>query len=229
MEKILKNLENYKKFWTTHTPNEPNLPIYLRNSQPKEEIQLIKQFDALVQKGKERIFDRDYFIPGHVTASVMLVDPTFTKYLLTHHKKLEKWLQLGGHADGEQSPEATALQEAKEESGVNHISILPSSNLLPEMPNPLPIDLDIHDIPAFRNDPAHQHFDFRFLALCHKPDEILCSDESHDIAWFSFDKNDYSHLKEPSLNRLVEKAKAFKEHLLDLPAEFLLATNKKKP
>ena len=223
MDQILRNLTNYKAFWTSHTTSQQNLSLHLQQVDLKKERSRIQKFEELIEKGQKNIFDRHYFHPGHVTASVMLVDPSFKNYLLTHHKKLEKWLQLGGHADGETSPEATALQEAIEESGVSKISLLPNPELLPDMPSPLPIDLDIHDIPPYRDDPSHQHFDFRFLALCHKPSEILCSEESHDIAWFSFDRDDYPHLKEASLFRLIEKAKAIREYLMDLPADYLMA------
>src|SRR5688572_10916647 len=84
--------------------------------------------------------------PGHFTASALVVDAPGERGLLTHHKKLDRWLQLGGHCDGDSNFAAVALREAQEESGIEGLSI-----------DPRPLDLDIHTIPARTGDPEHLH------------------------------------------------------------------------
>jgi 8-oxo-dGTP pyrophosphatase MutT (NUDIX family) len=110
---------------------------------------------------------------GHVTASAWIVDPSRTRALLTHHRKLGRWLQLGGHADGDPDVRAAALREAREESGLASLRFVGDAIY----------DLDVHAIPARRGEPAHEHFDVRF-ALEADPDEpLLVSGESHELAW----------------------------------------------
>lgn len=60
-------------------------------------------------------------LQGHLTGSAWVVDRTRTQTLLTHHRKLDKWLQLGGHADGDPDLLAVALREAREESGLTQL------------------------------------------------------------------------------------------------------------
>ena len=113
-------------------------------------------------------------IDGHFTGSCWLLSPDESALLMTHHKKLGKWLQLGGHADGEQDLLQVALQEAREESGINNIDVI----------FPGVFDLDIHEIPARGKEPAHLHLDLRFaLRAAHW--DCVVSDESHDLAWVS--------------------------------------------
>jgi len=110
---------------------------------------------------------------GHVTASAWIVDPSRTHALLTHHRKLGKWLQLGGHADGETDLRAAAMREAHEESGLISLRFVHEAIY----------DLDVHAIPARPGEPAHDHYDVRF-ALEADPDEpLVVSDESHELAW----------------------------------------------
>jgi 8-oxo-dGTP pyrophosphatase MutT (NUDIX family) len=95
--------------------------------------------------------------PGHVTASAWILSPDGGSCLLTRHKKLGKWLQLGGHVDGEQRVERAALREAREESGLQSFELLAPGREL------LPLDLDVHPIPARGREPGHLHWDVRFL------------------------------------------------------------------
>ena len=90
-----------------------------------------------------RCFERDSWL-GHVTGSAWLVDASGERVLLTHHRKLNKWLQLGGHSDGHPIPLEVALREATEESGVE---VEPVATEL--------FDVDIHEIPARKSDPTH--------------------------------------------------------------------------
>jgi 8-oxo-dGTP pyrophosphatase MutT (NUDIX family) len=119
-----------------------------------------------------RAFFRDH-LPGHLTASCWIVDPTRKFVLLTHHAKLNRWLQPGGHADGEQDLVAVARKEALEETGLTSLKLL-SSEIY---------DIDIHVIPARKEFPEHFHFDVRFLFQADRDERIIISGESHDVAW----------------------------------------------
>ena len=114
---------------------------------------------------------------GHITGSAWLVDPTGTKVLLTHHKKLGKWIQLGGHADGNPDVLVVALREAQEESGLKRIR--PLSDEI--------FDVDVHLIPERESEPAHLHYDIRF-ALQSSETKFMVSDESHSLAWIDISK-----------------------------------------
>ncbi len=113
-------------------------------------------------------------IPGHLTASGLLFDWNLERALLTHHKKLGRWLQLGGHCDGDANLVACALREAQEESGIEDITI-----------DPLPIDLDIHTIPARKEDPEHLHLDTRFVLRAAEGAVEVISHESIELRWFT--------------------------------------------
>lgn len=132
---------------------------------------------------------------GHFTGSAWIVSPDKEEILMTHHKKLEMWLQLGGHADGENDLLKVALREAKEESGIQYFKIL--SNEI--------FDLDIHDIPKHMNEPSHKHYDIRFLLEAdHISSKITISDESYDVAWIPIDEV-IGLNPENSIQRMVEK------------------------
>lgn len=137
-------------------------------------------------------FDRSH-MEGHVTGSAWLVSPGGDAVLLTHHRKLDRWLQLGGHADGEPDILAVALREAEEESGI--AGIVPCGGGI--------LDVDVHPIPARPGEPAHVHFDVRF-ALRAPTTDFRVSEESHRLAWVPIDRlGDYS--TEPSMHRMARK------------------------
>ncbi len=98
-------------------------------------------------------FGRDPHSGGHVTASAFVLSPDGAATLLTHHAKLDRWLQLGGHCDGIADTAFVALKEAYEESGLARLR-LASDQVY---------DVDIHEIPARGADPAHLHYDIRYL------------------------------------------------------------------
>jgi 8-oxo-dGTP pyrophosphatase MutT (NUDIX family) len=126
-------------------------------------------------EGHEDCFDRELAL-GHMTASAWLTNATGDQVLLTHHKKLNKWLQLGGHADGDADLLNVAIREAQEESGVPAIEPV-STDIF---------DIDIHPIPARLNEPQHDHFDVRFWLRVTDPKAVyIVGDESHDLRWFS--------------------------------------------
>ena len=111
-------------------------------------------------------------LAGHFTASSWLVSADGTRTLLTHHRKLGLWLQLGGHADGERDLRIAALKEAQEESGLPALSI--ESGIF---------DLDRHWIPEHKGVPAHWHYDVRYVVRAGAEEGYVVSDESHDLAW----------------------------------------------
>ncbi len=112
-------------------------------------------------------------VEGHLTASALVIDESRGKALLTFHKKLNRWLQLGGHCDGDANLAGAALRECWEESGIDALVI-----------DPAPIDLDIHLIPARKDEPAHLHLDTRFLVYAPHGAKETLSAESHSLGWF---------------------------------------------
>jgi 8-oxo-dGTP pyrophosphatase MutT (NUDIX family) len=117
-------------------------------------------------------------VPGHITASAWILSPDGHRALLTHHRKLDRWLQLGGHVDGEADLHQAALREAREESGMAGFRLCSQQGGLP-----LPLDLDVHPIPARGAEPAHLHWDVRFLLQALPGQELVLSDESHELRW----------------------------------------------
>jgi 8-oxo-dGTP pyrophosphatase MutT (NUDIX family) len=126
----------------------------------------------LLGRGAES-FSRAHFLPGHFTASCYIVDGA-GRILLHHHRRLNRWLQMGGHVDGDEMPLAAALREGREESG------------LPDLVTSSMFDLDVHAIPAGKGEPDHEHFDVRFVARTSRPDAIARdAGESNELAWFT--------------------------------------------
>jgi 8-oxo-dGTP pyrophosphatase MutT (NUDIX family) len=128
----------------------------------------IRQFVLL----NPRCFERS-LVEGHITASAWIVDRTRTHALLHHHRKLGRWLQPGGHADGEADVLCVALKEAREETGM--VELRPISHEI--------FDLDVHEIPARGADPAHYHHDVRFLIEGDRNATPVASDESREVTW----------------------------------------------
>lgn len=143
--------------------------IDYRRRWPDESI-AVDRFMALLG------LDEDPFVrerlAGHFTASAWLVSRDGLRALLTHHRKLDRWLQVGGHADGDADLARAALKEAYEESG------LPGLSLEREI-----FDLDRHWIPEHKGVPAHWHYDVRYVVHAGGSEDFVVSDESHDLAW----------------------------------------------
>lgn len=135
-----------------------------------EEREFISRFLLLLQH--PRSFHRDH-LPGHITGSSFIIDPTGKLTLLTHHATLNKWLQPGGHADGEEDVLNVARREAEEETGLKNFELVLDSIF----------DLDIHPIPERKGFPLHDHYDIRFLFRASTEEPIQISEESHDVAW----------------------------------------------
>lgn len=116
-------------------------------------------------------------LPGHFTGSALVVSHDGARALLHHHRFLDKWLQFGGHCDGEEDVLRVACREAEEESGIANLIVASEK----------PFDLDIHSIPANpkKGEPPHEHFDIRYVLIAPEDAEFIVSDESHDIRWFT--------------------------------------------
>jgi len=136
---------------------------------------------------------------GHITASAWVLDVEHQKVLMLHHKKLDKWLQPGGHADGNEDVLAVARQELEEETGLKEVYLLDEEIF----------DLDIHHIPARKTDAEHEHYDVRFVFSTKYPESIVKNHESNDLKWVALaDVAEYSQ-REPSVMRMVEKSRGF--------------------
>jgi 8-oxo-dGTP pyrophosphatase MutT (NUDIX family) len=112
-------------------------------------------------------------LEGHLTASALVVDASGGRALLTHHRKLGRWLQLGGHCDGDANLARVALREAIEESGISDLAV-----------DPVPIDVDVHPIPARAGEPEHLHLDVRFLVVAPHGARAERTRESVELGWF---------------------------------------------
>ncbi|MFA6958836.1 MAG: NUDIX hydrolase [Thermoanaerobaculia bacterium] len=140
-------------------------------------------------------FSRLHFEPGHVTASAFVVDPEGSRLLLHHHRRLDRWLQMGGHVDSGESVIDAALREAREESGLEAIAL----------PARAPFDIDVHAIPAGKGEPPHLHFDVRFIVRAANPASIrIAPAESNDLRWFELDEA-IDAMKSPESRRAIEK------------------------
>lgn len=112
-------------------------------------------------------------LAGHLTASAWLVAADGSRTLLTHHRKLGLWLQLGGHADGDRDLPRVALKEAEEESGLSGLKLAGDAIF----------DLDRHWIPEHKGVPAHWHYDVRYVVRAGRDEAFVVSGESHALAW----------------------------------------------
>ncbi len=136
------------------------------------EKSFIEETIAFVESNED-CFERSN-TKGHINGSCFVLSPDSKKTLLTHHKKLNRWLQLGGHADGDSNIWDVSLKEALEESGIQDISLVMEDIF----------DIDIHTIPAntTKGEGEHLHYDIRFL-LRAPTEEFVVSDESHNLKW----------------------------------------------
>jgi 8-oxo-dGTP pyrophosphatase MutT (NUDIX family) len=132
-------------------------------------------------------------LPGHITGSAWILNKERAQTLLVHHAKLNKWVQPGGHAEGEENILNVALREAEQETGLKTFK---SSGKI--------FDIDIHLIPERKDFSEHFHYDIRFLVEADDQEQIIVSEESHDVQWV-----DLNELKkftnERSVLRMKEK------------------------
>jgi 8-oxo-dGTP pyrophosphatase MutT (NUDIX family) len=157
-----------------------------------DEAPLIERFASFV-RGHADCFERSLLI-GHVTGSAWVVNEPGTHVLLTHHRKLNMWIQLGGHADGDADVQRVSRREAAEESGL--MQLVPAVEGL--------FDVDIHAIPARGDEPEHFHYDARYAFRAAGSDRFTVTEESHALAWIPLDElSAYTH--EASMHRMARK------------------------
>lgn len=159
----------------------------------ENEAKMLAETIEFVQKNED-CFRRELAI-GHVTGSAWILDKSHQFVLLTHHRKLDKWFQPGGHCDGDNDVLNVAMKEAIEETGLTDIKVL-SSNIF---------DVDVHLIPKRKGVAEHFHYDIRFLFEADKEIPLIISDESNDLAWVEIAKvaelNDSESITRMTLKR----------------------------
>ena len=160
-----------------------------------EEAHVAREFAAFLDEAPT-VFERIH-LAGHFTASSWLVDRGGTRVLLTHHRKLERWLQLGGHADGDRDLARVALREAEEESGLTGLRVEPEI-----------FDLDRHWIPDRGDVPGHWHWDVRYVVHAEGGEAYVVSEESHALAWRGIDEIASDPASDESMRRMAGKWKA---------------------
>ncbi len=131
---------------------------------------------------------------GHVTSSAWIIDPTCCHALMLHHKKLNRWLQPGGHVEDDATVLESALREAQEETGIAELRTVSDAIF----------DIDIHTIPANKREAAHPHFDIRYLFEASLDDAPEISDESNEVRWFTLEEI-ASINSEASIQRMILK------------------------
>lgn len=164
----------------------PSDPIELRS----------KQKIIYFVNSNPECFNND-FVLGHVTGSALVVDKKIEFTLLTHHKKLDKWLQFGGHSDGLSDVFQTAKREASEESGLMELEPIAGHEGI--------FDIDVHEIPAKGEMPKHFHYDVRIILSADMGSKFKVSDESKEIKWIKLTEV-YKFNNTQSVLRLVNKA-----------------------
>ena len=178
--------------------NRKNLIEELKSySGTEAETNFIPRFLELLKS--DRCFYRDHFEPGHITGSAILINQTVDKILMNYHTSLNRWLNFGGHCDGEEDVFNVAIRETMEESGLTEFKPVGADV----------VDIDIHPIPANpkKGEPAHEHFDIRYIMQMTADQKPILSHESLKLQWMTFDEA-LSHIKlGDRLRRLIEKTR----------------------
>ena len=132
--------------------------------------------------------------PAHFTGSALIVNAAGSRALLHHHRKLDRWLQFGGHCDGDENVLRVAQREALEESGIAGLIVASAR----------PFDLDIHEIPEHRTEPQHWHYDLRYVLIAPEDAVHTTSAESKELRWFTADEMEQLSL-DAGLHRMLAK------------------------
>ena len=149
-------------------------------------------------------------LEGHCTGSAFISCRKGERVLLLFHPFLQRWLQPGGHADGDPDLQAVARREAEEETGLRKLT---------PYGDRIPFDLDIHDIPARKQEPAHLHYDLRYLFVADPDDPLIPETDTLELAWLTLQQVE-AKTEEESVLRMVRKLRALPrdaEGLLDQP------------
>jgi len=150
-------------------------------------LDLLKQENCYLRKNTNR----------HFTSSAWLLNADLTKVVLIHHKKLNKWLQPGGHADGNENLVEVAMKEVREETGIHSFI---------EMKKEI-FDLDIHLIPEYRDVKEHYHYDARFVFRVSEETKLIRNQETNDVCWTNLSEIKKLTSNNNSILRMVEKTK----------------------
>lgn len=160
-----------------------------------EEARAVAETVALVEAHDDCLLRT--CLPGHLTGSAWILSADRRRTLLTLHRKLGKWLQLGGHADGDPDLLSVALREAREESGLRSV----------RAGDPAVFDVDRHWIPERGGEPGHWHHDLRFALEADPGEALVVSHESRALAWVEVD-GVCALNPEESMARMVRKTLA---------------------
>jgi len=112
-----------------------------------------------------------------MTGAAWILSADHRQVLLVQHRKLCRWLQVGGHADGDSDLFRVALREAREESGLVQLALVSGTT------TPVPFDIDVHQIPARAGEAAHLHYDLRYLFVAAAGQTPCASSESTAVQW----------------------------------------------
>jgi len=156
------------------------------------EYQFVDRFIALLQHPDA--FQRTH-LPGHITGSAWICDRQGIEVLLTHHAKLDRWLQPGGHADGDEDVIRVALREAEEETGLQGIALV-SEGIF---------DIDIHTIPKRGDMPEHLHYDIRYRFQADRNLALIVTEESHALSWVKLEDVERVSMGNASMMRMARK------------------------
>ena len=151
----------------------------------------VSDFVCLLDDADAFVRDR---LDGHFTGSAWLVSADGLRTLLMHHRKLDRWLQPGGHADGEEDLAAVALREAQEESGLPGLRVEGGI-----------FDIDCHFIPGRGDVPGHWHFDVRYVVRATGRERFVVGEESHALAWREIATLAEDPAIDPSIRRMAAR------------------------
>ncbi len=143
-------------------------------------------------------------LAGHCTGSALISCPRGENVLLLFHPYLKRWLQPGGHADGDPDLLDVATREANEETGLGLEQLLPYRLGGLER---VPLDLDIHPIPARKHEPDHFHYDLRYLLIASPDDQLTPETEELQVAWLTLAQVE-ERTDEESVLRMIRKLRA---------------------